>query len=48
MTVRPGGVLAGEHGLETIRLHNTSLWPDPGIWELMRGIKRAFNPNIMY
>ncbi|MFH1032855.1 MAG: FAD-binding oxidoreductase [Chloroflexota bacterium] len=44
-TIRLNGVLTGEHGLGTIRLHNTSLWPDPKIWELMRGIKRAFDPN---
>ncbi len=44
-TLKLGGVLTGEHGLGTIRLHNTPLWPDPIIWELMRGIKRAFDPN---
>ena len=44
-TIRLGGVLTGEHGLGTIRLHNTPLWPEPKIWELMRGIKRAFDPN---
>lgn len=44
-TIRLGGVLTGEHGLGTIRLHNTSLWPEPKIWELMRGIKKAFDPN---
>jgi len=44
-TVRLSGVLTGEHGLGTIRLHNTPLWPDPGIWVLMREIKRAFDPN---
>ena len=44
-TIRLGGVITGEHGLGTIRLHNTNLWPDPRIWELMRGIKRAYDPN---
>ena len=44
-TIRLGGVLTGEHGLGTIRLHNTPLWPEPKIWELMRGIKKAFDPN---
>ncbi|MFH0847689.1 MAG: FAD-binding oxidoreductase [Chloroflexota bacterium] len=44
-TIRLGGVLSGEHGLGTIRLHNTPLWPDPKLWELMRGIKKAFDPN---
>jgi len=44
-TVRLGGVLTGEHGLGTIRLPNTPLWPEPRIWDLMRGIKKAFDPN---
>jgi glycolate oxidase len=44
-TLKLSGVLTGEHGLGTIRLHNTPLWPDPKIWELMRGIKRVFDPN---
>jgi glycolate oxidase len=44
-TIRLGGVLTGEHGLGTIRLHNTPLWPQPVMWELMRGIKKAFDPN---
>jgi len=44
-TIRLGGVISGEHGLGTIRLHNASLWPDPKMWELMRGIKKAFDPN---
>lgn len=44
-TIRLGGVISGEHGLGTIRLHNTHLWPEPKIWELMRGIKKAFDPN---
>ncbi|UCD09057.1 MAG: FAD-binding protein, partial [Dehalococcoidales bacterium] len=44
-TIRLGGVLTGEHGLGTIRLHNTSLWPDTGTWTLMQGIKGVFDPN---
>jgi glycolate oxidase len=44
-TIRLGGVLTGEHGLGTIRLHNTPLWPDTGIWTLMTKIKRTFDPN---
>ncbi len=44
-TVELGGVLTGEHGIGTIRLHNTTLWPEPQIWELMRGIKKVFDPN---
>ena len=44
-TIRLGGVISGEHGLGTIRLHSTPLWPEPKIWELMRGIKKAFDPN---
>ncbi len=44
-TIKLDGVLTGEHGLGIIRLRNTSLWPDSKIWELMAGIKRAFDPN---
>jgi len=44
-TVELGGVLTGEHGIGTIRLHNTPLWPEPQIWEYMRGIKKVFDPN---
>ncbi len=44
-TIRLGGVISGEHGLGTIRLHTCSLWPDPKIWDIMRGIKRALDPN---
>jgi len=44
-TIKLGGVTSGEHGLGIIRLSNTPLWPEPKIWELMRGIKLAFDPN---
>jgi len=44
-TIKLGGVITGEHGLGTIRLRNTPLWPDPTLWKLMRGVKRAFDPN---
>lgn len=40
-----GGVLTGEHGIGTIRLHNTPLWPEPQVWEYMRKVKKAFDPN---
>jgi glycolate oxidase len=44
-TIKLGGVISGEHGLGIIRLCNTPLWPEPKIWDLMRGIKKAFDPN---
>ena len=44
-TIKLGGVTSGEHGLGIIRLSNTPLWPEPKIWEVMRGIKKAFDPN---
>jgi glycolate oxidase len=40
-----GGVLTGEHGIGTIRLHNTSLWPEVQIWEYMKKVKQVFDPN---
>jgi glycolate oxidase len=44
-TIKLGGVTSGEHGLGIIRLSNTPLWPEPKIWEVMRGLKKAFDPN---
>ena len=40
-----GGVITGEHGIGTIRLHNTPMWKEPRLWEYMRKIKRVFDPN---
>ena len=44
-TIELGGVMTGEHGLGTIRLHNCPLWPEPELWETMRRIKKALDPN---
>lgn len=44
-TIELGGVITGEHGIGTIRLHNTPLWPEPQVWEYMRKVKKAFDPN---
>ena len=43
--VKLGGVITGEHGLGVIRLADLDLCPDDKTWELMRGIKRVFDPN---
>ena len=43
--VKLGGVITGEHGLGVIRLADLDLCPDGKTWELMRGIKRVFDPN---
>jgi len=40
-----GGVITGEHGLGVIRLPDLDICPDGKIWELMRGIKKVFDPN---
>jgi len=43
--IKLGGVITGEHGLGVIRLPDLDLCPDGKTWELMRGIKRVFDPN---
>ena len=43
--IEMGGVITGEHGLGVIRLPDLDICPDGKIWELMRGIKTAFDPN---
>ena len=43
--IKLGGVITGEHGLGVIRLPDLDLCPDGKMWELMRGIKRVFDPN---
>ena len=43
--IKLGGVITGEHGLGVIRLADLDLCPDGKTWELMRGIKRVFDPN---
>ena len=44
-TIELGGVLTGEHGMGTIRLHNAHLWPEPKLWDYMAKVKKAFDPN---
>ncbi len=39
------GVLTGEHGIGQIRNKDLDLVPDKKQWELMRGIKKLFDPN---
>ena len=43
--VKMGGVITGEHGLGVIRLPDLDICPDGKTWELMRGIKKVFDPN---
>ena len=43
--IKMGGVITGEHGLGVIRLPDLDLCPDKTMWELMRGIKKVFDPN---
>ncbi|HEY82923.1 MAG TPA: FAD-binding protein [Dehalococcoidia bacterium] len=43
--IKLGGVITGEHGLGVVRLPDLDLCPDGKTWELMRGIKRVFDPN---
>ena len=43
--IKLGGVITGEHGLGVIRLPDLDLCPDGKTWELMRGIRRVFDPN---
>ena len=40
-----GGVITGEHGVGKIRLKYLDLMMDPKQEELMRQIKKAFDPN---
>jgi len=43
--IEMGGVITGEHGLGVIRLPDLDICPDGKIWDLMRGIKKVFDPN---
>jgi glycolate oxidase len=43
--IKLGGVITGEHGIGVIRIADLDLCPDTKSWELMRGIKRTFDPN---
>jgi glycolate oxidase len=40
-----GGVVTGEHGVGKIRLKYLELLMDPKQEEIMRGIKKVFDPN---
>ncbi len=40
-----GGVITGEHGLGTIRIPDTDLIADGVTWNLMRQIKKVFDPD---
>ncbi len=43
--IKMGGVITGEHGIGRTRVPDLDLVPDGKIWELMRAIKLAFDPN---
>jgi len=43
--IKLGGVITGEHGVGIVRVSELDLCPDGKQWELMRGIKRVFDPN---
>lgn len=40
-----GGVISGEHGIGLVRLPDLDLDPNQKGWELIRGIKKVFDPN---
>ncbi|HPL30986.1 MAG TPA: FAD-linked oxidase C-terminal domain-containing protein, partial [Anaerolineae bacterium] len=40
-----GGVISGEHGIGKTRLGELDMCIDPKSLELMRGLKRLFDPN---
>jgi glycolate oxidase len=40
-----GGVISGEHGIGKTRLGELEMCIDPKSLELMRGLKRLFDPN---
>ncbi len=44
-TLKLGGVLTGEHGIGQIRTKDLDLIPDKKQWEIMRSIKKLFDPN---
>ncbi len=43
--IKLGGVITGEHGIGVIRLAELDLCQDVKSWELMKGIKRTFDPS---
>jgi glycolate oxidase len=44
-TVDVGGVITGEHGIGRTRIAKVAKYLDPHELELMRGLKRIFDPN---
>jgi glycolate oxidase len=44
-TVRLGGTITGEHGVGKIRVKELYRFTHPKSIELMKGIKRLFDPN---
>ncbi|MCD6362171.1 MAG: FAD-binding oxidoreductase, partial [Armatimonadetes bacterium] len=44
-TLNLGGIITGEHGLGKIRTENLNLYLDEKQIEMMRKIKRIFDPN---
>jgi len=44
-TVKVGGVITGEHGIGRTRMAKVEKYVDPKELELMRGLKRIFDPN---
>jgi len=44
-TLALGGVITGEHGIGQVRIKDLDLIPGKKQWELMRGIKKLFDPN---
>ena len=44
-TIELGGTITAEHGIGKIRIKNFSRYLDEKTLEIMRGIKRIFDPN---
>ena len=44
-TVKLGGVMTAEHGVGRVRIPDLDIFLDKKKMELMRGIKRVFDPN---
>lgn len=43
--IKLGGSITGEHGVGVVRIPELDLCPDGKAWDLMKGIKRVFDPN---
>ncbi len=44
-TIQLGGVITGEHGIGYVKRHEFARYVDPKALELMKAIKRVFDPN---